>query len=187
MLLAVGRMLYEELNDPVFKKRVLVKNGYVGGTTKFSLNFASYKEGSNLRYAVTVLNILLTLLLALTSVVTHNGTYYEDKSTFVSFKLCPGLVLVLQMAYNVFCLFEYTRIYRAHNKKKKGCGFSLQLFAIYFTLGLWGVCLANVLIDGGSTLTAVTALYLFVSIMLDYTNVSCRVRGVSINLGLFLC
>lgn len=180
LLLVMGHFLYEELNDPVFKKQVLMKNGYFGGPTKFILNFASYKTGSNLRYLVTIGNIFLTLLLCLLTVLYHEGTFYTNKTNFLSFKLYPCLMLGVQIAYNIFSIFEYHRVYRGQNPNSQNkCGFSLELFSIYFGIVLWILIIGYVLIEDSAILTIVTCSLLFVSLMVDYSNVSCRNRGVS--------
>ena len=178
VLLSIGKILYEEVNDPVFKKQIVTKNGYVGSTTKFILNFASYKVGSNLRYCATIVNILLTVILAIVAVHLHDGSFWQNSDNFMSFKVIPSIILVIQIAYSVFCIFEYQRIYQAQNKGKK-CNFGLEIFNIYLNVVLWIVLIVYLFIGTKSVIKVLTTLTLFFSIMVEYTNVSCRNRGVS--------
>lgn len=73
-------MLYQKLNKPVYYNKTVTTNGYYGGTTKYTLNFASFKTGSNARYFVTLIDILLTLVVLLLVAIQHKGTFTSSQS-----------------------------------------------------------------------------------------------------------
>lgn len=158
----------------------MIKNGYFGGTTKFILNFASYKTGSNLRYFVTLINIVTSLILSLAIILLHKGTFYTQKNNFLSTKFFPVVILMIQILYAIFNIFEYVRINKAQSNGRSSCKFGMELFSICFTMVLWLICIVYLLIDYNSPMQILTSVVLFCSLMIDYTTISCRTRGVSL-------
>ena len=107
---SVGHLLYQKLNKPVFYNKIVTTNGYYGGTTKYTLNFASFKTGSNARYFVTLVDALLSLLLLLLIVIQHEGTFTSSKSDSLTMRVYPSVICFLQILYNVYCVVDWCRI-----------------------------------------------------------------------------
>lgn len=111
-LTAVGHLLYQKLNKPVFYNQIVTTNGYYGGTTKYTLNFASFKTGSNARYIVTLIDILISLVLLLLIVIQHQGSFSSSKSDTLTLRVYPSVICGIQILYNLYCILDMKRIQR---------------------------------------------------------------------------
>lgn len=184
-MIAISHMLHKQFNNCIFEKQIKKSNGYLGGNTKFALNFASFKFGSNFRYMITVINIFITLLLTLLIIIQHKGIFLieddedETKVNIMSFVVYPVLICLVQIVYAALELYEQRIILDGRrSNQKKSLDFK-ETTSLYTNIVLWIVLIVYLILGQNLTMLWFTLVIIIISIVFDYINVSCRNRAVS--------